>query len=519
MVSSSRPLNRSSSGRFTRRPGPKNIATDEPNESRPSSQTAAAPASQHAPSVPSGTSSIAPAEKTPTASPEAQRLKLLGANPALKNRGSTRKKGATPISNAEEPRPPTKVTVTQPHGGLVQTTNGVQTSLDIREDDVPSNSATPKPEGTGALLVPGSGPPQSQDKRTLRSQDGGSRLKSDLAIYFPNYDEVISGVPQQPDFLEVDAPIYITDEPLKEAPTIPVPAAPAPPAQKRRASVLTSSQSSANGPSAYVNGYRPVAQVNSGTQTVDFSTIVRHTPHHITSDPLGDDVFFKAHRRAERKEKQLRNIEKERAMHEKVQLERLLDGLLGHDWLRVMGITGITDSERKEWEPKRDYFIAEVRALVDKFRVWKEEEKRLKMEKEQALLAKEEEEDEAEPVEEKSTGEPADSSDVDVWAARQLQQEAISASGSSKSKPRPPPPPIIYRPPSPERPFTSFYSKPHMRAAALGKQRHGRNLLAFGQPIPEFVEEEFGLPEEYLAPDALRAHARNKRRRMREKKQ
>ena len=77
----------------------------------------------------------------------------------------------------------------------------------------------------------------------------------------------------------------------------------------------------------------------------------------------------------ERQEKQLRNIEKERAQHEKVHLEALLEGLRGHEWLRVMGISGITDTEKKEYESNRDYFIREVAGLVEKFKAWKEEEK------------------------------------------------------------------------------------------------------------------------------------------------
>jgi len=35
------------------------------------------------------------------------------------------------------------------------------------------------------------------DKRTLRSQDGGSRSKSELSLYFPNYDELISNEPKE----------------------------------------------------------------------------------------------------------------------------------------------------------------------------------------------------------------------------------------------------------------------------------------------------------------------------------
>ena len=36
------------------------------------------------------------------------------------------------------------------------------------------------------------------DKRTLRSQDGGSRSKSELSLYFPNYEELISNEPKEP---------------------------------------------------------------------------------------------------------------------------------------------------------------------------------------------------------------------------------------------------------------------------------------------------------------------------------
>jgi len=195
-------------------------------------------------------------------------------------------------------------------------------------------------------------------------------------------------------------------------------------------------------------------------------------------------------------------------MHEKVQLERLLDGLQGPDWLKVMGITGVTDGDRKDWEPKRDYFVREVEALVDKFRVWKEEEKRLRAEKETALAAKDEEEDEDSEGSEESE---------DTIAVR-----------SRDTAPREPKPPVPRRPPRPHgfllpfvppepaAPFVSFYAKPHLRAAALGKHRHGRNATAFGLPIPDFEEHEFEMPEEFIDPQFIRDNARQRRRRKRE---
>jgi hypothetical protein len=83
-------------------------------------------------------------------------------------------------------RPPTKITVTQPHGQLLRITNGVAAPLAMAADDVPSAGSTPRPDSAG----------KPTDKRSLRSHDGGSRLKSDLAVYFASYDDIIAGVPK-----------------------------------------------------------------------------------------------------------------------------------------------------------------------------------------------------------------------------------------------------------------------------------------------------------------------------------
>lgn len=228
---------------------------------------------------------------------------------------------------------------------------------------------------------------------------------------------------------------------------------------------------------------------------------------------MSDSHFFAQHRRAERKEKQLRNIEKERAMHEKQQLERLLDGLQGPDWLRVMGITGVTAGETRDWEAKRDYFIKEVEALVDKFRVWKQEEKRIRAEKEAALAARTEDEDEE--------GEESETSEVHKVNVKtphaKEQQPKESEPPIQKRPPRPHGFLLPYAPPEPTTPFISFYAKSHLRAAALGKHRHGRSATAFGQAIPDFEEHEFELPEDYIDPQFLRDNARQRRRRQRER--
>jgi hypothetical protein len=285
-------------------------------------------------------------------------------------------------------------------------------------------------------------------------------------------------------------------------------------------------------------------------------------------DPLSSEVYFKVHRRHERQEKQLRNIEKERAAHEKVQLERLLDELQGHDWLRVMGISGITATEKKLYEPKRDLIIKEVSALLEKFRIWKEEEKRRKLERDQAILEAQmlaaengtlglsestsgtsiDAGDEVVDIQNgeaneglgliegdsgvqvpssdaQSYGEPPDINDVDAWAARQLLQEARSASEPknlrkhsfdiAQSSPQQDTAPT---PPAEEIPFTSFYSKQHLRDAAVARRRRGRFRMAFGHPVPDMEDREFSLPDDILTPEILTFIERKRRRLNRENK-
>ncbi|KAI9758014.1 MAG: hypothetical protein M4579_003250 [Chaenotheca gracillima] len=406
-------------------------------------------------------------------------------------------------------------------------------------------------------------------KRKLRSQDGGSRFKSDLALFFPAYDEMISNEPKEQEFLTVNSKIFVVDEEnaknLAQRPSQPT--TPSKRTSDAPANDVTSPRS-AVGATPSASPYKLMTQPRlNNAQCVDFSSIEKASSQNgSTTDPLAESFYERAHARAERREKQLRNIEKNKAQHEKDNLERLLEGLKGHDWLRVMGISGITDSEKKEFEPKRDFFVKEVSSLLAKFKAWKEEEKRRKIEKEQALLAEEEEEEEdeeeeegeeeeeeveeeeveeeaeeeeeeeeeEEAVEDTEVAEPLDvngadasassngspnSSELDRWAARQLQMEAKSATGnsypvtnsrtdasiSSSAYQHPPEPP--------PKPFTSFFSKPYLRAAAIGKHRRsGRSVNAFGHPIPDVAEQEFELPPEILTEETLIANARRRRR-------
>lgn len=51
---------------------------------------------------------------------------------------------------------------------------------------------------TAALTVNTKDVSNESDKRSLRSHDGCSRSKSELALYFPNYDELVSIEPKEP---------------------------------------------------------------------------------------------------------------------------------------------------------------------------------------------------------------------------------------------------------------------------------------------------------------------------------
>lgn len=137
----------------------------------------------------------------------ATNIHLAPARPAPPARTNSRKRPAAALSaDAPGTRPPTKVTVTQPHGELLRILNGVTTSLGLDVDAVPSGGSTPRPGSAGKLAVPAPGS-TSQDKRSLRSHDGGSRLKSDLPTYFANYDDIIAGLPKPSGMLSVS---YVT---------------------------------------------------------------------------------------------------------------------------------------------------------------------------------------------------------------------------------------------------------------------------------------------------------------------
>lgn len=299
------------------------------------------------------------------------------------------------------------------------------------------------------------------------------------------------------------------------------------------------------------------------SQRIDLNFLKAQHKGKPNGDPLPDSVFEGPHKKAERLERSIRNLEKGRAQHEKDQVIRLLDGLQGPDWLKIMGVSGITESKKKSFEPARAHFIKGCQAILDKFRRWTAEEKRRKLEKERrdreakALRdsqehdgdseaaseedreadADEEEapdpdEDQDEEMEdddgaaEESDGDPPDSLDVEASIAKQLREEALAAAktnAKNRARARGKQRSLSAQPhaaaePQPLKEFKSFFAKPYQRAAALGKnRRRGRTVLAWGHPVPEIPEKDFELPDEMLDEETLKAQARRKRKERRGK--
>ena len=253
---------------------------------------------------------------------------------------------------------------------------------------------------------------------------------------------------------------------------------------------------------------------------------------------------------------------------------RLLDGLQGHDWLRVMGVSGVTETKKRAFEPARDHFIRGCEAILDKFRRWTREEKRRRaemLEKRQAHLSggegslcgegaesEEEEEEEEEEGEEdgdevvemqryeqgaESGGEegdedaergPPDESDVDASIAKQLREEALAAAAKKRrakagakaaaakrgtaAKQGKAAAAALSHPPEEPREIVSLFRKRYQREAALStNRRKGRTVLAWGEPIPDMAEADFELPAALRDDPIFQSPGRKRRRNKRVK--
>ncbi|KHN95558.1 uncharacterized protein MAM_06615 [Metarhizium album ARSEF 1941] len=461
--------------------------------------------------------------------------------------------GSAPLVTAAPPKPKSPVEL-EPNFTKHQAKviNGIKAELDRLQ---------PQPAST------------REQGRKLRSQEA-TRFKSDLSAYFPDYDEVIGNDPKEqrtygatgpgtgpPLFVCARVRVALTcwaDLLTPETPIVVVDSNPRRViAETQRGAARMQQQSRilefpvrGYGDSLYTDVF--------DSQRIDFKFLETQQTNKNLDDPLPDGIFEPSHKRAERIERSIRNSEKGRAQHEKDQIIRLLEGLQGHDWLRIMGVSGVTETRKKSFEPARAYFIKGCQAILDKFRTWNLEEKRRKLEKEKVLqaeqeaaLAQQEGDEQAEPLKadevENSTAEDdvdesqdgrggtkmgldadevledaeeevvtSQSDTSDASPAKQLRQEALARSqmaAASARRLRPPPRVTPPKTAEAQKGFTSFFGKKYERDHALNRTRRvGRKVLAWGHPIPDLEEADFVLPEGYRDEELLKSRARRKRR-------
>ncbi|KAI9828919.1 MAG: hypothetical protein M1826_005842 [Phylliscum demangeonii] len=371
-------------------------------------------------------------------------------------------------------------------------------------------------------------------QRRLRSHDGRARPKSELAAYFPNYDEVLGFAKPDPEHMNSDTEIIIEDSEEEQPP--------------RKKACLEAPETAGRSksaakpkiPLAEENGDIPGVADDSGKlhncQRLNFSS-VEMGMRKDQFDPLTVSFYEDVHRRAQRREKRQRNIEQNKAQHERDCLARTLAGLQGPDWLRVLGVSAVTASEKKAYEPKRDFFIEEVTALLERFRTWKEEEKRRRVAKERGMLLGASQSNGKEKIpaglerprqhpqveDDLSDGNSSDHGDADASATRQLRREAKLAT-NGRSTPAPSHVAAdakkVSDPSAEEEPLTSFYKKKYQRTAAVGNHRRSeRHKLAFGHPLPQMEEDQdFQLPGHILSSEAASDDGRTQRVSNREKR-
>ncbi|KAK4192833.1 something about silencing, SAS, complex subunit 4-domain-containing protein [Podospora australis] len=308
-------------------------------------------------------------------------------------------------------------------------------------------------------LQPNAADTSSQGGRKLRSQEA-TRFKSELSNYFPDYDEIIGNDPKEKHLLNTDTPIVITAD--------------AAPCTTRSLPHIE--------PTFPIHSYSDALYTtlfDAKEVDLDFLSQPYTNKSPDDQDPLPDSLYEPYHKKSERQEKSVRNHERGYAQHEKEVVLRLLDGLQGYDWLRVMGVSGVTETKKKEFEGPREQFIKGCHTILDKFKRWTAEEKRIRKERERREAERraardattttegdedeeggeeqeipnsdaddedveESDEDQVEEIADTDDERSDDDSDDETSIAKQLREEAALAKRKNKvtKKPKAAPPPL-----------------------------------------------------------------------------
>ncbi|KAL9060460.1 MAG: hypothetical protein Q9162_000633 [Coniocarpon cinnabarinum] len=333
-------------------------------------------------------------------------------------------------------------------------------------------------------------PAKTDEKRTLRSQDA-TRRRSDLLNFFADFETITFGPSRADDTVYEYTRLMITEEPPQASlihkldDSIPTPLSAV---RHFKNSIYTGHESSTAAPSPSPMNKKTKQQAQRIFKKIRLPPKDKFR-NAAPGDPLSDEIYDAAHRRGERKEKQARNWEKERALHEKSELERLLQGLKGQDWLKTMGIINASEHDTKHYITKRNIFIKRAQSMLDRYAAWNQRDRQLKLEKEQRLA---EEEDE-------SSSDDSDSRTSATISASEENERLKRVGGKRKA---PDQQSMEQKKPqqqhlAEQKEFKSFFEKPHMREAAMKSHRRGRHVLAFGLPIPALPEvADFDLPQD-----------------------
>jgi len=124
-----------------------------------------------------------------------------------------RKPGMTAASLGQETRKrmrdgkaPERVTRTATAPTTTTTTTTATTAPDITKSPIMNGGLKPPPQHRALVAAAPVGESSNsstrkkdgEEKRSLRSKAGGTRLKSNLATYFPNFEDVVAGVEYTP---------------------------------------------------------------------------------------------------------------------------------------------------------------------------------------------------------------------------------------------------------------------------------------------------------------------------------
>ncbi|GAO49605.1 hypothetical protein G7K_3754-t1 [Saitoella complicata NRRL Y-17804] len=204
-------------------------------------------------------------------------------------------------------------------------------------------------------------------------------------------------------------------------------------------------------------------------------------------DPLGDDIYHKAHQKPFRSERHLLIKERERIAYEKLQLEREFEILQGLDWMRVVGpILHKRRPDHKfthaEYETERTRLIEETRSVLEKYRIWKAEEARKKKGPLRAGTA---------IVRQKSATPTPSVHEEAIVRKKKFRVERTDPNWPGWKRIR-----IIFKGMRPPTPTSLLAAVEASKLRGKNARKSGRVVTAWGEPLPRIAiaDRDFTLP-------------------------